>query len=178
MGCDTHRYTVHVDLEDDGVGLSQVVGPVADAEPGLLSIRRDGSTARPGGSPTELQFECTPAEFSSILETLQERDVPVRGTGIEGDVMEFTVVLTGDDLEERVTETLDAAKRASRAAGVSLTVDEVEFSWQGDRLSGGAALVRLRTDAEMVSRAVEFLRGPVSARDLRMIAPEETVASD
>jgi|GEM_PF-4737780 len=177
MGCETHRYTVHVDLEDDGAGLSQVVGPVADADPGLLSVRRDGSTARPGRSPAELQFECTPAEFSSILETLEERDVSVREAGIEDDVTEFAVVLTGDHLEERVTETLDAAKRASRAAGVSLTVEEVEFSWQGDRLSGGAALVRLVTEAETVGRAVEFLRGPVAARDLRLIEPEETVAS-
>ena len=178
MGCETHRYTVHIDLEDDEVGLLGVVESVADVKPSLLTVRRDESTAPPERSPAELQFECRPAEFSSILETLEERDVPVREAGIEDDVTEFAVVLMGNDLEETVTDTLQEAKRASRAEGVSLIVDKVEFSWRGDRLSEGAAFARLGTDAKTVGRAVKFLRASVSARNLWMIEPGGTVDSE
>lgn len=178
MGRETHRYALHVDVEDDGAELSRVVGPVADAEPDLLSIRRDGLTAPPDRSPAELTFACTPAEFDSILETLEDRNVSVRETGIKPDVTRFAVVLTGDHLGRTVTEALQEAKRTSRSAAISLTIDGVEFSWQGERFSEGSALVKMETDAETVGRAVEFLRAAVSTRNVRVIEPVETVRNE
>jgi len=84
--------------------------------------------------------------------------------------------LTGTGLEDVVTEVLREARRESRTEGVSLTVDRVTFSWEGGRSPDGAARLKLRTDAESVERAVEFLRAPVSARNIRMIEPEDTSA--
>ncbi len=169
---DVRAYTVRLELVDEPGELLRALRPIAENGGNLLSIFHERGNLTPRGHiPVEVDLECPPARFSTIVDALREGGVNVIQAGADRYSEELVVLLVGDLIDTDLSDTLTRVERCSSA-----TVVDVALSAPTGVDGDSSALLRLATAPDGVGEAVGTVRSVAGGKGLRVLEPVEVEA--
>lgn len=160
-------YTVRLELVDEPGELLRALEPIANNGGNLLSILHERGSLTPRGHiPVEVDLECPPDRFDTIVSALQDAGVNVIQAGAERYGAEVTVLLVGHVVETDLSETLSAVE-----SRVDATVSDLSLSAPGGTSDVSSARLRLATEADNTAEVVSAVREVADRKDLRVVEP-------
>ena len=166
-------HTVRLELADKPGELLAALRPIADNGGNLLSIFHERGNVTPRGHiPVEVDLECPPDQFETIVEALRVEGVNVIQAGAEFYSEEVTAILVGHVVDTDLSDTLD---RIEANANVSLT----DLSLSAPRGTGDVSSARLRlaTREGRTEDALAVVREIAEDKELHVIEPLTEVAA-
>ena len=166
-------HTVRLELADEPGELLAALRPIADNGGNLLSIFHERGNVTPRGRiPVEVDLECAPDQFETIVEALRAEGVNVIQAGAEFYSEEVTTILVGHVVDTDISDTLD---RIEANASVSLT----DLSLSAPRGTGDVSSARLRlaTREGRTEDALAAVREIAEAKGLHVIEPLTEVSA-
>lgn len=160
-------HTVRLELSDEPGQLLAALRPIAENGGNLLSIFHERGNLTPRGRiPVEVDVECPPDRFESIVDALRTEGVNVIQAGAEHYGETLSVVLVGHLVDRDLSDTLRKIERGSSAslADVSLNAPEGR-----DEVS--SASLRLATRTGRSGDALEAIRAVAAEKELHVIEP-------
>lgn len=160
-------YTVRLELVDEPGELLRALEPIADNGGNLLSILHERGSLTPRGHiPVEVDLECPPDRFDTIVSALRDAGVNVIQAGAERYGEEVSVLLVGHVVETDLSETLSAVESNAEA-----TVSDLSLSAPGGTSDVSSARLRLATEAGNTGEVVAAVREVAERKDLRVVEP-------
>jgi ACT domain-containing protein len=131
-------HTIRLELVDKPGELLSALRPIAENGGNLLSIFHERGNLTPRGHiPVEVDVECPPDRFETIVAALRDEGVNVIRAGAERYEEELTLLLVGDLVDTDLSDTLRRIESSTDA-----TLADLSLSAPGGR--GGASTARLR----------------------------------
>ena len=160
-------YTVRLELSDEPGQLLRALEPIADYGGNLLSVFHERGSLTPRGNiPVEVDFECHPNRFETIVAALRTASINVIRAGAERYDEEITVILTGHIIDTDVSDTLSRITAESNASVIDISLSAPEGT--GDVSS---ARLRLATDSTDTSNVLDTVATIAGQKELRLIEP-------
>ncbi|MFH5797562.1 amino acid-binding protein [Haladaptatus sp. CMAA 1911] len=166
-GGPVQAYTVRLELSDEPGELLRALEPIADYGGNLLSVFHERGSLTPRGNiPVEVDFECHPNRFDTIVSALRTASINVIRAGAERYDEEVTVILTGHIIDTDVSDTLSRITTESNASVVDISLSAPEGT--GDVSS---ARLRLATDSADTRDVLDTVGTVADEKELRVIGP-------
>jgi ACT domain-containing protein len=160
-------HTVRLELVDEPGQLLAALKPIAENGGNLLSIFHERGNITPRGHiPVEVDVECPPERFETIVDALRAEGVNVIQAGAERYGEELTVLLVGDLVDTDLSDTL---QRVERCTDASLT--DLSLSAPEGRSGQSSARLRLATREGKASDVVSMLREVADEKELHVVEP-------
>ena len=160
-------HTVRLELADEPGELLAALRPIADNGGNLLSIFHERGNVTPRGRiPVEVDLECPPDQFETIVEALRAEGVNVIQAGAEFYSEEVTTILVGHVVDTDISDTLD---RIEENANVSLT--DLSLSAPQGTQDVSSARLRLATREGRTDDALAAVREIAADKGLHVIEP-------
>jgi len=164
----TGAYTVRLELADEPGELLNALEPIASNGGNLLSIFHERGNVTPRGRiPVEVDLECHPEQFDTIVEALRDAGMNVVQAGREEYGEELTVLLVGHVIDTDLSDTLE---RIQTAAGASVT--DLALSAPSGTEDVSSARLRLATDPDRTEDVLASVRELAAEKDLHVIEPQ------
>ncbi|GAD51673.1 ACT-domain-containing protein [Halarchaeum acidiphilum MH1-52-1] len=160
-------HTVRLELVDEPGELLSALHPIAENGGNLLSVFHERGSLTPRGHiPVEVDLECTPRQFESIVGALRESGVNVIQAGAEAYGEQVSVLLTGALVGTDLSDTLS---RIESCASASV----VDFSLMDERGADDVSSARLRlaTTEGSVDATLDCVRDVAAGKDLQVVEP-------
>ena len=167
MSSDDRAHTLRLELVDEPGELLRALSPIAEHGGNLLSVFHERGSLTPRGHiPVEVDLECSPARFESIVAAIRDAGVTVVRADAERYGEAVTVLLVGDHLETDLSDTLS---RLETSASASVE----DFTLTGEAGTEGVSSARLRLAVETGSAgsALDTVRDLAAEKDLRVVEP-------
>lgn len=164
---DLHAYTIRLELVDRPGELLNALGPIADNGGNLLSIFHERGNMTPRGRiPVEIDLECPPGQFDTIVSALREAGINVIQAGAERYGEELVIILIGELIESDLSDTITQIENCS-------TTRVVEFSLTApngpDTVS--SARVRLAVESGTLNQTLASVRSVTAEKSMHVIEP-------
>ncbi|MGM0590573.1 MAG: amino acid-binding protein [Halobacteriota archaeon] len=160
-------HTIRLELRDEPGQLLATLGPIADHGGNLLSIFHERGNITPRGRiPVEIDIECPPDRFESIVEALRDEGVNVVQAGAERYGEEVTVLLLGHLIDTDLSDTLRRIESCTDAS-----VDDLSLSAPRGTDDVSSARLRLATRTGRTTEALAYVRDIAEEKELNMIEP-------
>jgi ACT domain-containing protein len=161
-------YTVRLELVDEPGELLHALEPIANAGGNLLSIYHERGNLTPRGDiPVEVDLECHPDQFETIVDALRDAGINVIQAGAEQYTEEVTVLLIGHLIDTDLSDTLSQLEAVE---GVS--VADIALSAPEGVDQHSSARLRLATETGHTSVALEAVHELAAAKSLRVVEPQ------
>jgi ACT domain-containing protein len=158
-------YIVRLELADRPGELLRVLEPISSSGGNLLSIFHERGDITPRGEiPVEIDLECSPDQFESILSTYSDLDIHVTQTGEELYEGELIVLLIGDAISNNLSSVI-----ASIDASGSVAVIESSVNRSIESPTEASSILRLAIKEGDQIQAVDSVRSIVSGYDLHFM---------
>lgn len=166
-------YTVRLELVDEPGELLRALEPIAFHGGNLLSIFHERGNISPRGHiPVEIDLECPPGAFDTVVEALRSAGVNVIQAGEERFGAELVVLLVGDPLGTDLSDTVSLIEARSSAAVIDLAM--AAAVGEDD---GASVRLRLAAEPETVGDALAAVRSVAEQKGLHVIEPVGTEVS-
>jgi len=167
-GGQTGAYTVRLELADEPGELLDALQPIADNGGNLLSIFHERGNLTPRGRiPVEVDLECHPDQFETIVDALREAGMNVVQAGREEYGEELTVLLVGHVIDTDLSDTLERIQTQSAASVTDLALSAPEGT---EDVS--SARLRIATAADRTDDVLADVREVATEKDLHVIEPQ------
>ncbi|GGM69791.1 ACT domain-containing protein [Halarchaeum rubridurum] len=160
-------HTVRLELVDEPGELLNALRPIAENGGNLLSVFHERGSLTPRGRiPVEVDLECTPRQFETVVEALREAGVNVIQAGTERYGEEVTVLLAGALVGTDLSDTLSRIEECTSAS-------VVDFSLTDEQGADGVSSARLRLAATegSVNAALDCVRDVADEKELHVVEP-------
>jgi ACT domain-containing protein len=165
---DPRAYTVRLELVDRPGELLAALEPIAENGGNLLSIFHERGNVTPRGRiPVEVDLECHPDQFETIVDALRDAGMNVVQAGRDEYGEELTVILVGHVIDTDLSDTLD---RVQSAAEVSVT--DLALSAPEGTEEVSSARLRIATSTDRTDDALATVREIAAEKDLHVIEPQ------
>lgn len=164
---DRESYTIRLELVDRPGELLSALEPIAEHGGNLLSIFHERGNLTPRGRiPVEVDLECPPARFETIVDALRDAGVNVVRAGREAYGERVTILLVGHLVETDLSDTLSRVEACTAASVLDLSLSAPEGT-------DGASSARLRLAVENggVDEALSTVREVAGEKDLQVVEP-------
>ncbi len=160
-------YTVRLELADEPGELLRALEPIAEHGGNLLSVFHERGSLTPRGHiPVEVDLECPPDRFDTIVSALREASVNVIRAGAERYDEEITLVLTGHIIDTDISDTLSRITTESNTSVVDISLSAPEGT-----SDVSSARLRLATDSAESGDVLDTVTTIADEKELRVIAP-------
>jgi ACT domain-containing protein len=160
-------HTIRLELADEPGQLLAALKPIAENGGNLLSIFHERGNITPRGRiPVEVDVECPPDRFDTIVGALREEGVNVIQAGAERYGEEMSVLLVGHLVDTDLSDTLQHIEEASNASLTDLSLSAPE-----GREQPSSARLRLAIRAGKVDEALATIREVAAEKELHVIEP-------
>jgi ACT domain-containing protein len=165
---EVQSYTVRLELVDEPGELLNALEPIAAAGGNLLSIYHERGNLTPRGDiPVEVDLECHPDQFETIVEALRDAGINVIQAGAEQYTEEVTVLLIGHLIDTDLSDTLS---RVEANDGVS--VSDLALSAPEGVDQQSSARLRLAIESGHTGAALDAVHELAAEKSLRVVEPE------
>jgi len=169
---DVRSYTVRLELVDEPGELLRALEPIADNGGNLLSIFHERGNLTPRGHiPVEVDVECPPDRFETIVDALREEGVNVIQAGAERYGEQLTLLLVGDIVDTDLSDTLRRIESSTDA-----TLADLSLSAPDGRGGASSARLRLATRTGRMDEVFDHVRAIADEKELNLIEPLVEVA--
>ncbi len=161
-------YTVRLELVDEPGALLDALEPIAEHGGNLLSILHERGNVTPRGRiPVEIDLECHPDRFESLVTALRETGINVVQAGEERYSEELTILLSGPLVETDLSDTISELEANAGAAVTDISLSAPEGA-------GGTASARIRiaTDREHPETVLDQIRSIADNKGLQLVEPQ------
>jgi ACT domain-containing protein len=166
-GGNVRAYTVRLELVDEPGELLSALAPIAENGGNLLSIFHERGSLTPRGHiPVEVDLECPPDRFETIVEALRDAGVNVIQAGAERYSEEVALLLVGDVVDTDLSDTVDRVEACGRAV-----VTDLSLSAPSGAEDVASARLRLAIEADRTADALAAVREVAGEKDLRVVEP-------
>ncbi|SFF83399.1 ACT domain-containing protein [Halopelagius inordinatus] len=160
-------HTVRLELVDEPGELLAALRPISDNGGNLLSIFHERGNLTPRGRiPVEVDLECPPDRFETIVEALRNEGVNVIQAGAERYGEELSVVLIGHLVDTDLSDTLRRIEECSSAS-----VSDISLNAPEGREDVSSARLRLATRAGETEAAIDAVRTIADEKELHVVEP-------
>lgn len=160
-------HTIRLELVDEPGELLAALMPISDNGGNLLSIFHERGNLTPRGHiPVEVDLECPPDRFETIVEALRNEGVNVIQAGAERYSEELSVVLIGHLVDTDLSDTLRRIEECSSAALSDMSLNASE-----GREDVSSARLRLATRAGETQAAIDAVRTIADEKGLHVVEP-------
>lgn len=160
-------HTIRLELVDEPGQLLAALEPIAKNGGNLLSIFHERGNLTPRGRiPVEVDIECPPDRFDSIVGALREEGVNVIQADAERYGEELTVLVTGALIDTDLSDTLRRVQGCADASVVDLSLSSPE---ETEDIS--SARLRLATRPGRTEAALEAVREVADEKGLDVVEP-------
>lgn len=160
-------HTVRLELVDEPGELLAALRPISDNGGNLLSIFHERGNLTPRGRiPVEVDLECPPDRFETIVEALRNEGVNVIQAGAERYGEELSVVLIGHLVDTDLSDTLRRIEECSSAS-----VSDISLNAPEGREDVSSARLRLATRAGETEDAIDAVRTIAEEKELHVVEP-------
>jgi ACT domain-containing protein len=160
-------HTVRLELADRPGELLNALRPIAENGGNLLSIFHERGNVTPRGRiPVEVDLECPPDRFETIVDALRESGVNVVRAGAERYGEELTVLLVGHVVDSDLTDTLSRIEASTEA-----TLADLSLSAPAGTDDASSARLRLATRPGRAEPTVAAVREVAEEKGLTVIEP-------
>ncbi|MFC7081474.1 amino acid-binding protein [Halorussus caseinilyticus] len=164
---DLRAYTVRLELVDEPGELLGALEPIADNGGNLLSVFHERGSLTPRGHiPVEVDLECPPDRFDSLVAALRDAGVNVIQAGAERYGEEVSILLVGNVIESDFSDTLSSIESKADAS-----VSDVSLSAPGGTSEVASARLRLAAETGATGEVVRAVREVAERKDLRVVEP-------
>jgi len=165
-------HTIRLELVDKPGELLAALNPIAENGGNLLSIFHERGNLTPRGHiPVEVDVECPPDRFETIVEALREEGVNVIQAGAERYGEELTLLLVGDIVDTDLSDTLRRIESSTDA-----TLADLSLSAPEGRNAASSARLRLATRTGRMDEVFAHVRDIADEKELDVIEPLVEVA--
>jgi len=165
-------HTIRLELVDKPGELLSALRPIAENGGNLLSIFHERGNLTPRGHiPVEVDVECPPDRFETIVEALREEGVNVIQAGAERYGEELTLLLVGDIVDTDLSDPLRRIESSTDA-----TLADLSLSAPEGRGSASSARLRLATRTGRTDEVFAHVREIADEKELTVIEPLVEVA--
>jgi ACT domain-containing protein len=165
-------HTIRLELVDKPGELLSALRPIAENGGNLLSIFHERGNLTPRGRiPVEVDLECPPDRFETIVEALREEKVNVIQAGAERYGEELTLLLVGDIVDTDLSDTLRRIESSTDA-----TLADLSLSAPEGRGSASSVRLRLATRTGRTDEVFAHVREIADGKSLRVVEPLVEVA--
>jgi ACT domain-containing protein len=168
-----HAHTIRLELVDEPGQLLAALTPISEHGGNLLSIFHERGNLTPRGRiPVEVDLECPPERFETIVEALRENGVNVIQAGSERYGEELTILLVGHLIDTDLSDTLQRIQGCTDA-----TVTDFSLSAPEGTDDVSSARLRLATRAGKTDKVVAAVREVADEKDLDVVEPLTEVSA-
>jgi len=168
----SQTHTIRLELVDKPGELLSALHPIAENGGNLLSIFHERGNLTPRGHiPVEVDVECPPERFETIVDALRAEGVNVIQAGAERYGEELTLLLVGDIVDTDLSDTLQRIESSTDAALADLSLSAPE-----GRGGASSARLRLATRTGRSDEVFEHVRQVADEKDLNVVEPLVEVA--
>ncbi|MFB6102901.1 MAG: amino acid-binding protein [Haloplanus sp.] len=165
-------HTIRLELVDKPGELLSALRPIAENGGNLLSIFHERGNLTPRGHiPVEVDVECPPDRFETIVDALREEGVNVIQAGAERYGEELTLLLVGDIVDTDLSDTLRRIESSTDA-----TLADLSLSAPEGRGGASSARLRLATRTGRTDEVFAHVRDIADEKGLNVIEPLMEVA--
>lgn len=165
-------HTIRLELVDKPGELLSALRPIAENGGNLLSIFHERGNLTPRGHiPVEVDVECPPDRFETIVQALRDEGVNVIQAGAERYGEELTLLLVGDIVDTDLSDTLRRIESSTDA-----TLADLSLSAPDGRGSASSARLRLATRTGRTDQVFDHVRAIADEKELNVIEPLVEVA--
>ena len=173
-GGQTGAYTIRLELADEPGELLNALSPIADNGGNLLSIFHERGNITPRGRiPVEVDLECHPEQFETIVDALREAGMNVVQAVREEYGEELTVLLVGHVIDTDLSDTLERIQSTADASVTDLALSAPEGT---EDVS--SARLRIATSADRTEDALAAVREIAEEKELHVIEPQLETGGD
>ncbi|SDM02840.1 ACT domain-containing protein [Halogranum gelatinilyticum] len=166
-------HTVRLELVDEPGQLLAALQPISENGGNLLSIFHERGNLTPRGHiPVEVDLECPPDRFETIVEALRDNGVNVIQAGAERYGEELTILLVGHLIDTDLSDTLRRVQGHTDATVTDLSLSAPEGT---DDVS--SARLRLATRAGKTDEVLEAIREVAGEKELDVVEPLTEVSA-
>jgi ACT domain-containing protein len=160
-------HTVRLELVDEPGQLLAALRPIAENGGNLLSIFHERGNLTPRGHiPVEIDLECPPDRFETIVDALRSEGVNVIQAGAERYGEEVSILLVGHLVDTDLSDTLRRIEECSSAS-----LSDISLSAPEGRDDVSSARLRLATRAGRTEDAIAVVREIAAEKDLHVVEP-------
>jgi ACT domain-containing protein len=160
-------HTIRLELVDKPGELLSALRPIADNGGNLLSIFHERGNLTPRGHiPVEVDVECPPDRFETIVDALREAGVNVIQAGAERYGEEMTLLLVGDIVDTDLSDTLRSIESSTDA-----TLADLSLSAPEGRSGVSSARLRLATRTGRADEVFAHVRDVADEKGLDVVEP-------
>jgi ACT domain-containing protein len=160
-------HTVRLELVDEPGQLLAALQPIADNGGNLLSIFHERGNVTPRGRiPVEVDLECPPDRFETIVDALREEGINVMQAGAEHYSEEVTLLLVGHLVDTDLSDTLHRIERSTDAS-----LSDLSLSAPAGTEEVSSARLRLATRSGQTEDALSVVRSVAAEKDFDVIEP-------
>ena len=165
-------HTIRLELVDKPGELLSALRPIAESGGNLLSIFHERGNLTPRGHiPVEVDVECPPDRFETIVEALRDEGVNVIQAGAERYGEQLTLLLVGDIVDTDLSDTLQRIESSTDA-----TLADLSLSAPEGRGGASSARLRLATRTGRSDEVFAHVRDVADEKGLDVIEPLVEVA--
>jgi len=165
-------HTIRLELVDKPGELLSALRPIAENGGNLLSIFHERGNLTPRGHiPVEVDVECPPDRFETIVDALREEGVNVIQAGAERYGEQLTLLLVGDIVDTDLSDTLRRIESSTDA-----TLADLSLSAPDGRGGASSARLRLATRTGRMDEVFDHVRAIADEKELNLIEPLVEVA--
>lgn len=162
-------HTIRLELSDEPGELLSALEPIAENGGNLLSIFHERGNVTPRGRiPVEVDVECPPGRFDSIVAALQAEGINIIQAGAERYGEEATLLLIGHLIDTDLSDTLRQIEGCTNAS-----IDDFSLSAPEGTDEKSSARLRLATRSGRTEQAIQTVRELAEEKELRVIVPLE-----
>jgi ACT domain-containing protein len=166
-------HTVRLELVDEPGQLLAALGPISENGGNLLSIFHERGNLTPRGRiPVEVDLECPPDRFETIVTALRDNGVNVIQAGAERYGEELTLLLVGHLIDTDLSDTLQRIQRCTDATVTDLSLSAPEGT---DDVS--SARLRLAARTGKTERVLDAIREVTDEKDIDVVEPLTEVSA-
>ena len=149
------------------------LSPISENGGNLLSIFHERGNLTPRGHiPVEVDLECPPDRFETIVEALRDNGVNVIQAGAERYGEELSILLVGHLIDTDLSDTLRRIQNCTDATVTDLSLSAPEGT---DDVS--SARLRLATRAGKTEQVLSAVREVAEEKDLNVVEPLTEVSA-
>jgi len=165
-------HTIRLELVDKPGELLSALRPIAENGGNLLSIFHERGNLTPRGHiPVEVDVECPPDRFETIVDALRDEGVNVIQAGAERYGEQLTLLLVGDIVDTDLSDTLRRIESSTDA-----TLADLSLSAPEGRGGASSARLRLATRTGRTDEVFAHVRDIADEKELNLIEPLVEVA--
>jgi ACT domain-containing protein len=160
-------HTVRLELVDEPGQLLAALRPIAENGGNLLSIFHERGNLTPRGRiPVEVDLECPPDRFETIVDALRAEGVNVIQAGAERYGEELSILLVGHLVDTDLSDTLRRIEECSSASLSDLSLNAPE-----GREDVSSARLRLATRPGEAQATIDAIRAVAEEKEFHVVEP-------